>query len=265
MRDIWLVILLYILVSPQGSTEQLAEANSFPSHDCDHKICIVTEHLEPYQIQLASGELTGYAIDIVNELLAVTNSGATIQIMPWARAYNTALRKKNTLIFSMARTPYREDKFLWVGSLIIEKLYLWSLDDTLKDKIDNLEDFAPRSIATARNTNVEQYLRQIEYPSIKPVVVEEQNMKMLFSRRVDALIGSEITLKHRASTLGYDFNKMHKIMEVKVLEANLIIAFNKQSDSEVVQQYRNAFQYLINSKRIKAIKEKWQINSTTDI
>mgnify|MGYP000058614472 CR=1 FL=1 len=233
--------------------------------DNKHEVNIVTEHLEPYQIVLPSGELTGYTIEIVNELLALTNTENDIQVMPWARAYNTALTEKNTLIFSMARTPFREHKFKWVGSLIIEKLYLWSLNPNLKNHVSDLDAFAPRSIATARNTNVEQYLKQINYPNIRRVVMEEQNMKMLFTRRVDSLVGSEISLKHRASTLGFDINKMHKVFEIKALEANLSIAFNKQTPDTIVNKFRSAYHQLLQSPRYQEIKDKWQISDTTDL
>jgi len=228
-------------------------------------INIVTEHLEPYQILMPSGELSGFAIDVVRELQAMIGNQDRIQVMPWARAYNTALRQPNTLIFSIARTSFREDKFHWVGSLIVEKLYLWSLDPALVNTINSIESFSPRSIATERNSNVEQYLTRLNYPSIKRVVMETQNMKMLFRHRVDAIAGSELSLKHRAKSLGLPFEDMHKLFVIKPLESNLSLAFSKQTPAETVAKFRNAFEKLKQSPRFKEIQRKWQISDTTDL
>jgi polar amino acid transport system substrate-binding protein len=38
-----------------------------------------------------------------------------IQMIPWTRIYQTALRKPNIVFFSVARTPEREDKFHWIA------------------------------------------------------------------------------------------------------------------------------------------------------
>ncbi|WP_448546590.1 substrate-binding periplasmic protein [Thalassotalea fusca] len=238
-----------------------------PAAHCSNsnEINFVTEHLEPYQILRPTGELSGFAIDVVRELQTMINNQDKIQVMPWARAYNTALRQPNTLIFSIARTSFREDKFHWIGSLIVEKLYVWSLDPELVNTVNSIESFSPRSIATERNSNVEQYLTQLNYPSIKRVVMETQNMKMLFRHRVDAIAGSELSLKHRANSLGLPFENMHKLFEIKSLESNLCLAFSKQTPIETVEKFRNAFQQLKQSNRFKEIQKKWQISETTDL
>lgn len=75
---------------------------------------VVTEHLPPFQIDTPT-KILGFATEIVSTALSSTPYTFKISIYPWARSYNMALNKKNTCIYSMARTPERENKFIWVN------------------------------------------------------------------------------------------------------------------------------------------------------
>lgn len=85
---------------------------------------IVTEYLKPYQIKNEDGSLGGYGTDIVQALLTLTNKKADIAVLPWARAYRMALNEPNVLIFSIARTPHRENLFQWIGTIKSHQIYM---------------------------------------------------------------------------------------------------------------------------------------------
>jgi polar amino acid transport system substrate-binding protein len=62
-----------------------------------------------------NGEITGLSVDYVREIQQRIGNTDDIQMIPWTRIYQTALRKPNIVFFSVARTPEREDKFHWIA------------------------------------------------------------------------------------------------------------------------------------------------------
>ena len=88
---------------------------------------IVTEKLPPLQFSEKDGVSTGAMTDIVKLLLQKSNLKSEIEILPWARSYQLATSRKNTLIFSMLRSESRENDFIWVGKLFALESYLMAL------------------------------------------------------------------------------------------------------------------------------------------
>ena len=81
------------------------------------KVRIVTEHLAPFQIS-ENHELIGGIVAIeVQQLINKVLPENKIEVLPWARAFQIASERPNTIIFSLVRTPDREDKFIWIGKV----------------------------------------------------------------------------------------------------------------------------------------------------
>ena len=81
------------------------------------KVQFVTEHYPPFQIQSEEGELSGFSVDVVKAMTSVSGLEAQMTVYPWARAYQFALTNENTIIFTISRTPDREDMFIWLGDI----------------------------------------------------------------------------------------------------------------------------------------------------
>ncbi len=89
------------------------------------QVRVVTEDISPYQFINDQGQLDGYCAEVVNAMLLQAKQTPTINVMTWARAYDIALRLPNIMIFSLARTEEREQKFHWIGKITEEHLFLW--------------------------------------------------------------------------------------------------------------------------------------------
>ena len=90
-----------LLCSPLAAQEQLhllAEDN-FPNNYLD------------------SGELKGSSVDLLRETFKRAGVPYTIAVLPWARAYDTALKEPGNCVFSTAHTPERDSQFKWIGPL----------------------------------------------------------------------------------------------------------------------------------------------------
>ena len=100
-------------------------------------ILIVTEDLPPLQIVNNGRVVDGLAYQKVKRLVDSAELKVNWLVAPWSRAYNMALTKPNILLFSIVRTPQREDLFTWIGQLFVMDLYLVSL----KSKKDQSQHF----------------------------------------------------------------------------------------------------------------------------
>ena len=78
-------------------------------------ILVVTEDAPPLQIY-KNGELTGgMAVKLVQAIFKQAKLTSDIQVYPWPRAYHMALTQKDTLIFSIAKSPERKDDFISIS------------------------------------------------------------------------------------------------------------------------------------------------------
>ncbi|MBA6263530.1 MAG: transporter substrate-binding domain-containing protein [Colwellia sp.] len=223
------------------------------------EIDVVTELLEPYQIEKADGSLGGFSTEVVEALFKITKDQASIKIMPWARAYEVALNQPNTLIYSIAHTQMRDKKFHWIGALKKERLYFWGLKKHYTKTDYQVSALKNLKIAASRNSNSAQYLIAQGFSNIYQLANERQNMDMLFIDRVDLILATKITIETRAKSLGYDFNELQRLNEVAALNNKLSIAFSLDTSPVLIKKYKAAFQQLVTSGQLAKIKKKWKL------
>ncbi len=66
-----------------------------------------------------NGELTGFAVEVVQAIQKRIDSHDKIEFIPWARGYQYALApsKKDIILFATAFTEERRELFKWVGPI----------------------------------------------------------------------------------------------------------------------------------------------------
>jgi len=79
---------------------------------------VVTEEFPPYNFTTQDGQRTGACTEIIRLTLAEAGLDPEVQVLPWARAYDTAMNNPGVLIYTILRTKKREDSFYWIGPLV---------------------------------------------------------------------------------------------------------------------------------------------------
>ena len=75
----------------------------------------VIANLEPlFSERGRRGKLTGYAVELVQNILRQASLSTEILTAPWQRIFVESSMKPDVLVFSLARTPEREDEFHWI-------------------------------------------------------------------------------------------------------------------------------------------------------
>lgn len=221
------------------------------------KLNIVTENLVPFQFENANGELSGLSIEVVKQMLAILSVAPNIKVMPWARAYEIAKNEANVLIFSIANTPHRADMFHWIGCITDEKFYFWGLKKHYKNVTYNISKLKKHKIAVSRYSNAEQFVVDNKFSNILRLIQEDQNIQMLFNSRADLIVATELTVKHRAKKLGYDYQDLIKVRNANELNNKLCIALSLNSDPILTQRLKLAYQQLEKDGTIYTLRHKW--------
>ncbi len=130
---------------------------------------VVSEILPPFQVISPNGGFQGRAVDMVKAILEEANmSDATIDVMPWARAYKKAQKEKNVAIFSLAHSEKRATKFLWIGALYsLERSSLIGLKSRSELNVPSLEDAKQFRVCSELDTYSYQYLQSLGFEANK--------------------------------------------------------------------------------------------------
>ena len=89
-------------------------------------IRVVTEDLPPFSYS-EEGVIKGFSTEVVKIVLMEAGFRSHFNSYPWKRAYEIALRRPNTLIYSIGRNQVREHKFKWVGVIAQVNIYFYKL------------------------------------------------------------------------------------------------------------------------------------------
>jgi polar amino acid transport system substrate-binding protein len=90
------------------------------------EIAAYTEELPPLNYQ-DGAQVAGFATELLQMVAQQAGFSIDIQILPWARAYRTVLEGPDRLIYSITRTPEREQLFHWVGPISPRQIKLYRL------------------------------------------------------------------------------------------------------------------------------------------
>ncbi len=92
----------------------------------EKELRVMTEEFPPFNYMIDK-KVEGLSTQILRKLLTKSQLKFEIELVPWKRAYTTALNRPNTLIYTIARTEAREHRFHWIGKISNRKLSLFRL------------------------------------------------------------------------------------------------------------------------------------------
>lgn len=204
-------------------------------------IQIVADEFPPYNYT-EEGKVTGLGTEIVQALLQEVGIEANIQVLPWARAYKMAQEEKNVLIYTIARTPQREDLFKWIG-LVVEQqgtlFVLKSRDDIVIGTLDDAHKYRVGSVIEDART---QYLISQGFDEIDQVSSNETNMKKLLRGRIDIWVEDELTAYYLLKQNGHEPQDTVKILYQFPLGGGGHIAFSSSTSDELVEKFKQAYE-----------------------
>lgn len=224
-------------------------------------IQIVTEELPPYNMT-QDGRLTGMSTEVVQAVLEEIGEQASIQSMPWARAYDIALNAENVLIYSITRTAQREKLFKWVGIVAPMHWYLYARPGS-NIRLKTLDDARQYQIATVKEDAGEQYLVGNGFTVGENLQSNNKyayNYEKFKLGRVDLWISIELNALYLIRQAGDDPSRaVAPVLSLPELGggAGLNMAFSRQTSDATVERFRQGLQAIRDNGTYDAIAKRW--------
>ncbi|STQ89159.1 substrate-binding periplasmic protein [Iodobacter fluviatilis] len=206
---------------------------------------------------IKDGKVSGPATEIIE--LTLKNAGLTdysINIYPWARSYDIALKKTNVLIYLIARTPNRETEFKWVGELFKSRCFLIGLKDKTKISINKLEDAKRYSIGVVRDDVRQQYLQEKGFTRLSISAQQSDAFRQLLNNQVDLIALFEGDITSLCKQHHFDCDQLDILFTLNELSSGIYMAYSKKTPDKLFRQTQTAFDKIKAEGQLKKIMEK---------
>ncbi|TVT71778.1 MAG: transporter substrate-binding domain-containing protein [Denitromonas halophila] len=216
------------------------------------EIQVVTE--DTAYTYLEKGRVVGPATHHVRAALA--RSGFTdvrVDLYPWARAYAMASSQPNVLIYLIARTPEREDRFKWAGELMRIKYHLYKLAAREDIVVDSLDAARPYRVGVMRSDVRQHYLQRNGFAHLVESSGNEENFQKLLAGRVDLVPLPRGDVARLCARFQVDCSTVTPVFTLDALTVGLYMAFSLTTDDAVVERLRLGYAALKAEGRLVAI------------
>ena len=185
---------------------------------------LYTEEYPPVSFS-REGRAVGMATEVVEEILRRQGQVASIQVVPWARGYQTVQRTPDTALFATIRNAEREASFQWVGPILLARDSFYALKNSGLVIGNQTELAAAGQIAVPRDWFTFQELTAQGQPNLLGVNEPVQMFKMLRRGRIKLILADNLSF----------FSRGDAASQVDYLTAD---------DVEVVLPYRTSYGYI---------------------
>lgn len=230
-----------------------------PAHGTD--LTAYTEEWAPYNFT-EDGAIKGISTDILRAMCESAKLDCDIKMVPWARAYRSAINKPNTLVYTTARKPAREHEFLWIGPILPRTTWVYGRQGQEK-AIHEFADLATRRVGVVRDEAAQQDLIAAGVPE-SALVLQASNtdvLRMLLGSSVDAMVDTEVGMQwnlRRAAVAPQAVSRLMKLSD----EGAYYFALNRESDPKLAQKLDAALDRLRHEGKVDAIMRKYAPAST---
>lgn len=215
---------------------------------------ILCEDDAPFQF-MKDGKLTGFSIEIVQEIQKRVKNTDKIEMVPWNRGYTLIQEEPNVVLFSMIRNADRNDKFKWVGPTTETKYVFYvKADSTIK--ITSLDDAKKlKSIGVYLNDARDVFLTKAGFTNLDRSPDNIANVKKLMAGRQDAFVSSDKSGPEELVKAGY---KWADVKEAFVFNRTQIyVAMSKGTADATLKAWNDALDAMKKDGSFEAISKKY--------
>lgn len=197
---------------------------------------------EVIEVVTEQSVLTPLEQQLIPELMRRAGLSYRQTVLPWKQAYETAEKKPGTMIYSMARLPSREGKFLWATVITPVTYHLYKLKSREDIKLRRTSDAHSFKIGSFLGGSDELLLRARGVPNQAIIATESrtENAKALFSGKIDLLSGSQLTYLQLCN----EFPAQCDMVEVAIDtgdKSEFWIAFNLKTPQTTIDKVQAAY------------------------
>jgi len=200
------------------------------------KLRILMPESPPYNYVDDKGQAAGSATEVVRAIMQKLGQDIPIELMSWDEAYALTLKGPDIALFSTARIPSREDKFLWVGPIQKAERYLYAKKGS-GIKLNSIDDL--KAGTTVAGVNEDSGTQYCLAHGCKLVYAENDEIALqkVINGSAD-IVSASADISYAAKKAGVNLDDLERVLYAE--NHDLYIAFSKNTSASVVQQWQQA-------------------------
>lgn len=215
-------------------------------------LTVYTEDNPPYSFQ-EGGVIKGSATTVVKAVLDHAKIDYSIELVPWARAYNAASTEANVMIYSIARVPPRETSFKWIGPVTdTDQIYFYKLKSDHTTSLKTPQDARKFGLIVPRDGYEQHMADFLKIPTILLAPNEESAVSMLFAKRAPLLLLGSDVIGDLATKTGNNKEALDKL--IPGFTSQGYFAVSKGTPDSVAKALRDSYETLSKQKAIPKFK-----------
>lgn len=242
----WFAVLLCILASLLPRPAAAADVVAY------------TENLPPLNY-LENGRPAGFSVELLQKMADESGITIDIQVMPWIRAYQTAQADRDSLLFTLVRTPERENQFFWIGPVAKRQVYLFRLAKRSDIRLNDLADAKVYRIGVVRESAATRQLvasgfRQGE--QLEPGNDDFMNVRKLRHERIDLMLALDASAYLNLEKAGGQRSEIVPALLVDG-QSDYYIGVNRALEPQKLQALQQAFGRLQQRGELAALQKRY--------
>ncbi|WP_027722465.1 substrate-binding periplasmic protein [Maridesulfovibrio zosterae] len=209
------------------------------------KLTIFVDNWPPYNFE-KNDKIVGISTELIEAALQKAKIPYKLAVYPFKRALITVQRTPNTMLFTVARVPQREDMFAWIGPIHPRRVYLYKLKSRTDVQIDEIEDIKKYYTGVLSGGSVEQFFKTNDFHDHNYYLVSdsEQLLKMLFKQRVDLIPGDPLDLAYQMNSQGYKYSEL-EIAYLLSEEGGYYMIANKNTSAKLLAKIQKSLEEVL--------------------
>lgn len=233
---------------------------TFPDGLHAESFTVVTEHFPPFSYETDAGP-TGFSVEFVEAILKEAQTSYTLRLAVWDGAYKLATEQPSVLIFSIARTPARENLFQWVGELATYQTGFYKLSERVDIQVNRFNELAGYRLSMLENGPAHQMLNARKDAGqllIDPDRDTVLSIDRLLNKRADIVACPDVVMQHYLQDRAIEASRVTMLPPL-LRQSGLYLAASKNTRPELVEPLRKAYERVIASSTVDHLRQKYQL------
>ncbi|MCO4798953.1 MAG: transporter substrate-binding domain-containing protein [Colwelliaceae bacterium] len=234
----------------------------YSSFGIANQLRFVAEDLPPFHYYDENNKPVGALVEVIEELMTSVEIPFKIELMPFARSYGLTINNENVIMFSLMKSPDRQEFFRWIGQSYKSKAYLVGLNSRTDIKINKLDQAKSFVVGTIRGYHSEKYLKNAGFTDNKNLhlsVNYKHMWNMLFEQHIDFILTNFVAIEREMESIGFHKNEIKPIIELHDFPGDLFLATSLSTNELNVTAISNALKQIKDNGTYAKIMKKWDL------
>lgn len=192
---------------------------------------------------------------LLHAMMAESGLDYEIEIAPWARIIQYLETRPNILAYTLVRTEEREDLYHWIGLVTTIESHLYGLRAREADLPRTIEEARTYRVGSIRNDAYDNLLSNLEFSNVVHIANSAPWVELLQRGRLDMVPYGEQALIEYLQQNGLQEDIVVPLVNLEALSTGLYFAVSKQTEPELVERLRSAYQTVVDNGVYEEIME----------